>query len=86
MGAVGKAIGSIVGINSQPKPEKPPAPIAPPPAAIPPTLADASSSVQAQNSKGKAAAGALMSDTVKTSPQGLSVKPSTSKSSLLGGA
>lgn len=83
MGGVTKAISSIFG--GGPKPEKPPAPIQPPPAAIPPTLADATQSVAAQNSKGKAAAGSMFSDTVKTSPQGLTAKVPTAPTSLLGG-
>lgn len=85
MGAVAKAVGNIF-TGGGDKAPKPPEPVMPPPAAMPPTLADAGQSVLAQNAKGKAAAGASMSGTVLTSPQGLKTKASTAKGSLLSGA
>lgn len=85
MGGVAKAIGSLVTGGGGQK-VKPPEPVEPPPAATPPTLADANTGLAAQNAKGKAAAGALMSGTVMTTPRGLTQKASKAYTSLLGGS
>lgn len=66
-------------------PPHPSAPMAPPPAAHPAVLGSAQTALSGaeQKKSADAAAGAGMSDTIKTSPQGLKA-PATAKSTLLG--
>lgn len=73
-------------LSSDPAPAPtPPPPPPPPPAAHPPTLASGAvqSSADQQRRRAQAAAGQGMSDTLKTSPTGVSA-PSTAKATLLG--
>lgn len=77
-------MGNIFGGGSVQQPT-PPAPVPLPPAAHPPTLASVTRNQAKQTSGAAAAEGMGFSNTISTSPQGLTQKASTAPATLLGG-
>ena len=78
-------MGSLFGGGGNVQQPTPPAPVPLPPAAHPPTLASVQSSGAKQSSGAAAAEGMGFSNTVATSPQGLTQKATTAPATLLGG-